>query len=37
VTIDLDSPGALDALDALGSRGGRIIALNGRTALAETS
>ncbi|MBB5958926.1 prephenate dehydrogenase [Saccharothrix tamanrassetensis] len=37
VTIDLTSPKALEALRALGSRGGRVVALNGSTALARTS
>jgi prephenate dehydrogenase len=37
VTIDLTSSGALDALRALGARGGRIVALDGTTALARTS
>ncbi|WP_309110231.1 prephenate dehydrogenase [Saccharothrix sp.] len=37
LTIDLTSPQALEALRALGSRGGRIVGLNGSTALARTS
>ncbi len=37
LTVDLTSPGALEALRALGSRGGRIVGLDGRTALARTS
>ncbi len=37
VTIDLAKPGALAALRNLGSRGGRVVALNGSTAAAETS
>lgn len=37
LTIDLTAPEALDALRSLGARGGRIIALNGTTAKAETS
>lgn len=37
LTIDLSSPKALQALHNLGSRGGRIVALNGTTAKAETS
>ncbi|WP_447005177.1 prephenate dehydrogenase [Saccharothrix isguenensis] len=35
-TIDLDAPEALAALRRLGSRGGRIVGLKGRTALART-
>ncbi|QFZ16237.1 prephenate dehydrogenase [Saccharothrix syringae] len=35
-TVDLTSPGALRALRDLGSRGGRVVALNGSTALART-
>jgi len=37
VTVDLTSPGSLEALRALGARGGRIVALDGTTALARTS
>ncbi|MGZ3141361.1 prephenate dehydrogenase [Lentzea chajnantorensis] len=37
VTLDLSKPGALAALRNLGSRGGRVVALNGSTAAAETS
>ncbi|WP_197288968.1 prephenate dehydrogenase [Nocardia sp. NRRL S-836] len=37
VTIDLAKPGALAALRNLGSRGGRVVGLNGSTATAETS
>ncbi|WP_433267337.1 prephenate dehydrogenase [Actinosynnema sp. CS-041913] len=37
LTIDLTSPQALEALRALGARGGRIIGLTGNTALARTS
>ena len=37
VTIDLGSPGAPEALRALGARGGRIVWLRGTTAGAQTS
>ncbi|SDH25706.1 prephenate dehydrogenase [Lentzea fradiae] len=37
VTIDLTKPGALAALRNLGSRGGRVVGLDGTTAAAETS
>jgi prephenate dehydrogenase len=37
ITIDLTKPGALAALRNLGSRGGRVVGLNGSTAAAETS
>ncbi|WP_399344853.1 prephenate dehydrogenase [Umezawaea sp. Da 62-37] len=37
VTIDLGSPGARDALRAVGARGGRIVSLDGATARARTS
>lgn len=37
ITIDLTKPGALAALRNLGSRGGRVVGLNGSTARAETS
>ncbi|GHH49451.1 prephenate dehydrogenase [Lentzea cavernae] len=37
ITIDLTKPGALAALRNLGSRGGRVVGLNGSTASAETS
>ncbi len=37
ITIDLTKPGALAALRNLGSRGGRVVGLNGSTAVAETS
>ncbi|WP_199440785.1 prephenate dehydrogenase [Umezawaea beigongshangensis] len=37
ISVDLTSPGALEALLALGARGGRITAVRGTSALAETS
>ena len=37
LTVDLASPGALEALRALGSRGGRVVGLNGGTLLARDS
>ncbi|MEV0677201.1 prephenate dehydrogenase [Actinosynnema sp. NPDC050436] len=37
LTIDLTSPQAPAALRALGARGGRVVGLNGSTALARTS
>ncbi|WP_285749772.1 prephenate dehydrogenase [Lentzea sp. NBRC 105346] len=37
LTIDLTSPEAITALHSLGSRGGRIVALNGTTVKAEIS
>jgi prephenate dehydrogenase len=35
ITVQLDAPGALDELAALGLRGGRVVAIDGSTALAE--
>ncbi|MEO6083769.1 MAG: prephenate dehydrogenase [Umezawaea sp.] len=37
ITIDLESEQALEALRALGARGGRIVSLDGATARAQTS
>jgi prephenate dehydrogenase len=37
VTIDLSSPGALEALRSVGARGGRVVGLDGVTVLARTS
>ncbi|MEU4801282.1 prephenate dehydrogenase [Actinosynnema sp. NPDC023587] len=37
LTVDLTSPEALAALRALGSRGGRVVGLDGSTALARTT